>query len=68
MGKDKRRFVAKAPSGEGWRMWDNTLGKWWGQPHAACPDALLDELNGPKHPDRLTALQRTTPGIRANRK
>jgi hypothetical protein len=64
MGKSKRRWVARAVAGEGWRIWDNKLKRFWGQTYDAVPEALLDELNGQKRPDRLTDLQRRT--ARAN--
>jgi hypothetical protein len=64
MGKPKRRFVAKAEAGEGWRIWDNKIGKWWGQRYVNFPEALLVELNGEKRPVQLTNLAKNTPRIK----
>ena len=50
MGKEKRRFVAKAEAGKGWRIWDNTQKKWWGEIYQSFPEKLLQELNGDKSP------------------
>lgn len=58
MGKSKRRYVGKAEAGVGWRIWDNKVGRWWGEPFSYYPDALLKELNGAKRPEHLTELQR----------
>ena len=55
MGKPKVRFVAKPHEG-GWRVWDRTQKKWWGNVFRAFPEALLAELNGPKRPEKLVAL------------
>lgn len=61
MGKAKRRFVGKAESGKGWRIWDNLIKRWWGETYSAFPERLLEELNGPKRPEVLTELLRQTP-------
>jgi len=61
MGKEKRRFVAKAEAGKGWRIWDNTQKKWWGEIYQSFPEKLLQELNGDKRPEQLTQLIRQTP-------
>jgi hypothetical protein len=61
MGKAKRRFVAKAESGKGWRVWDNTQKKWWGEVYQQIPEKLLLELNGNKSPEQLTELLSRTP-------
>lgn len=58
MGARSRRYVAKAVPGEGWRVWDNTLRRWWGNPYAALPTALLAELNGGKSPERIVELSK----------
>lgn len=54
------RFVAKAEVGVGWRIWDNTAKKWWGEVYDQHPEALIAELNGQKRPEVLAALARTT--------
>ena len=46
MGKRQVRFVSKAEAGQGWRIWDRTQKKWWGNPYQAYPERLLAELNG----------------------
>ncbi|MGV3720724.1 MAG: hypothetical protein ACO1SX_07415 [Actinomycetota bacterium] len=61
MGEPDRRFVAKAEAGQGWRIWDRTQKKWWGQPCIQYPEQLLEELNGGKRPDELIRLVRQTP-------
>ena len=61
MGKEKRRFVAKAEAGKGWRIWDNLVRRWWGEPYQNFPEQLLTELNGQKRPDQLTDLIKRTP-------
>jgi hypothetical protein len=63
MGKPKRRFVAKAEAGEGWRIWDNRIRRWWGQRYLNYPEALLTELNGDKRPEHLTDLAKKTARI-----
>jgi hypothetical protein len=60
MGKSKRRFVAKAEAGSGWRIWDNKQKKWWGECYLQHPENLLAELNGDKRPDELTELIKRT--------
>ena len=56
--KNSRRFVAKAEAGNGWRIWDRKMKKWWGQRYKHRPDQIVDELNGQKRPDMLVELQR----------
>jgi hypothetical protein len=68
MGKPKRRFVAKAESETGWRIWDNLQKKWWGERYVNFPEQLLTELNNHKRPDELKELIRQTPRKRAPRK
>ena len=53
MGKPKRRFVAKAEEGKGWRIWDKKQRKWWGERYQSFPGHLLEELNGEKQPIEL---------------
>lgn len=51
----RRRYVARGVSG-GYRIWDNTARRWWGDLYEFCPDDLLDELNDGKDHERITAL------------
>jgi hypothetical protein len=67
MGKPKRRFVAKAEAGKGWRIWDNLIKRWWGEHYQDFPERLLEELNGPKRPEQLTEMIRQTPRKRLKR-
>lgn len=53
----RRGYVARGVPG-GYRIWDNTARRWWGDHYETCPDALLDEMNGPHDPDLITALLR----------
>lgn len=52
------RYVARAEPGIGWRIWNRRTRKPWGNYFRSYPAQLLDELNGPKRPDRLTELSR----------
>ncbi|ADV66461.1 hypothetical protein [Deinococcus maricopensis] len=52
------RYVPKAVPGVGWRIGNTEMKRWWGEPQAAYPAALLHELNGPKRPAPLMALAR----------
>jgi hypothetical protein len=56
MGRRRRRFVAKAEAGEGWRIWDTLQERWWGERYWTLPDRLIAELNGDKRPDQIAAL------------
>lgn len=56
MGARKRRYVGRPVPGDGWRVWDNSLKRWWGNVFADYPAAVLDELNGEGSPERLTEL------------
>jgi hypothetical protein len=58
MGKRRRRYVAKAAAGAGWRIWDNIGKRWWGEHYRDLPGRLLSELNGAKRPDRIRDLIR----------
>jgi hypothetical protein len=58
VGNKRRRFVAKAEAGRGWRIWDNTQKKWWGQHYRRCPEELLLELNAKKRPEVIVKLVR----------
>jgi hypothetical protein len=55
----RKRFVARAEAGRGWRVWDKQQKRWWGRVFARQPDAVLAELNGPKRPERLVELMRS---------
>jgi hypothetical protein len=41
----RKRFVARAEAGRGWRIWDNQQKRWSGPALTRQPDALLAELN-----------------------
>jgi hypothetical protein len=56
MGKEPRRFVAKAEAGRGWRIWDKPQKLCWGPVFATMPEDVLAELNGAKRPEELTTL------------
>ncbi|MEV6012125.1 hypothetical protein AB0M29_35660 [Streptomyces sp. NPDC051976] len=51
----RRRYVARGVPG-GYRIWDTTGRRWWGDHYELCPDDLLTELNTTADPQRLTAL------------
>ncbi|WP_354644125.1 hypothetical protein [Kitasatospora camelliae] len=53
----RRRYVARGVPG-GYRIWDNTVRRWWGDLYEHCPDGLLAELNGRADPAAITALLR----------
>lgn len=40
----------------GYRIWDNKARRWWGDLYELCPDDLLNELNGAKDYEKITAL------------
>ncbi|MGP3633813.1 hypothetical protein ACTU45_10675 [Streptomyces sp. 24-1644] len=50
-----RRYVARGVPG-GYRIWDNTGRRWWGDHCELCPDDLLAELNGAADGARVTML------------
>lgn len=58
MGKQKRRYVARATAGIGWRIWDHKANRWWGKPFTHHPEELIDELNGLKRPDKIVQLSK----------
>jgi hypothetical protein len=64
VGKSFDRFVAKAAAGEGWRVWDRKMRRWWGERYRHYPEQLLAELNGGKNPDRLARLIKQMAGER----
>jgi hypothetical protein len=41
----RRRYVLRGVPG-GWRIWDNTARRFWGELYEVCPDELVAELNG----------------------
>jgi len=47
--------VARGVPG-GYRIWDNTGRRWWGDLYELCPDDLVTELNTTADPHKLTAL------------
>ncbi|MEV4293206.1 hypothetical protein [Microbispora rosea] len=51
----RRRYVARGVPG-GYRIWDNKARRWWGDLYELCPDDLLNELNGEKNSEKITAL------------
>ncbi len=51
----RRRYVARGVPG-GYRIWDNTARRWWGELYQLCPDDLLTELNGDADYDKITDL------------
>ncbi|AXK31764.1 hypothetical protein DVA86_02960 [Streptomyces armeniacus] len=42
----------------GYRIWDNTRRRWWGDLYELCPDDLLAALNGNADHDTVTALMK----------
>lgn len=54
----RKRYVAKAEAGKGWRVWNRKTQKWWGNYFKYYPELLLDELNGEKNPEEITKLNR----------
>lgn len=46
MGVKPRRFVNQAQgNGDGWRIFDTTIKRFWGPPFKECPEQLTNELN-----------------------
>lgn len=62
MGKEKRRYVARATAGIGWRIWDHKAARWWGKPFGYHPEELIAELNGPKRPEKVVELSKPRKG------
>lgn len=58
MGKPNFRYVAKAESGKGWRIWNRRTNRWWGNSFSYYPEALLEELNGAKRPEKIVELSK----------
>ncbi|MEU6344092.1 hypothetical protein ABZ883_24470 [Streptomyces sp. NPDC046977] len=53
----RRRYVPRGVPG-GYRIWDNTGRRWWGDLYQLCPDDLVAALNGGASHERITALLR----------
>lgn len=53
------KYVAKAVPQKGWRIWNRKMKKWWGNFYKEYPQALLDELNGAKRPEKLVELSKS---------
>jgi hypothetical protein len=58
MAAPNTRFVARAEAGNGWRVYDRKMRKWWGEWYGRFPEELLSELNGPKRQERIVDLTR----------
>jgi hypothetical protein len=54
----KLRYVARAEAGTGWKVWDRKTKRSWGNYFHEYPESLLQELNGPKRPEKLVELCR----------
>jgi hypothetical protein len=46
-----RRYVAKAESGKGWRIWESKMKRWWGNYFSRYPEELTKKYghNTPRH-------------------
>jgi hypothetical protein len=53
----RRRYVGRVVPG-GYRVWDNTARRWWGDHCEVQPDELVAHLNGDADPEKITALLR----------
>ncbi|MEV4067622.1 hypothetical protein [Nonomuraea dietziae] len=51
----RRRYVVRGVPG-GYKIWDNKGRRWWDYLYELCPDDLLEELNGGRGHDKITAL------------
>ncbi len=60
MGARRRRYVGKAVPGQGWRVWDTLLRRWWGRVFPTHPDTLLAELNGDKTLEKIIDLSKVS--------
>lgn len=56
VGKTNDRYVARAVTGKGWRIFNRKTQKSWGNYFNEFPSKVLDELNRDKNPDVLKAL------------
>jgi hypothetical protein len=54
----KKKYVAKAEAGKGWRVWNRKTKKWWGNYFAEYPEELLDELNGDRDTKKIVELSK----------
>jgi hypothetical protein len=62
----EKKYVCKAVSGQGWRIWNRRTHRWWGNYFKDFPSDLLDELNGEKRPDKLVEMCRPGYVFRSN--
>jgi hypothetical protein len=53
-----KKYVVKAITGLGWRIWNRQQRRWWGSPFKAYPEELLSELNGLNRPERIVELSK----------
>lgn len=60
MGARRRRYVGKAVPGQGWRVWDTLLRRWWGRVFPTHPGTLLEELNGEKTLEKIIDLSKVS--------
>jgi hypothetical protein len=51
----RRRYVLRGVPG-GWRIWDNSARRFWGELYEVCPEELVDELNGKASVAAITRL------------
>lgn len=58
MGEPRKKYVARAITGVGWRIWNRQQQKWWGNAFKAYPEELLNELNGANRPERIVELSK----------
>lgn len=58
MSTNSKKYVCKAVTGFGWRIWNRKQGRFWGNYFKEYPQQLLDELNGPKRPEEITKLSK----------
>jgi hypothetical protein len=60
MGKPNRRYVLK-PDPKGWKVYDRTLRRYWGNAFAFQDQAerAAEELNGMHRPQVITEISKT---------
>ena len=58
MGTQRRRYVAKAEPGLGWRIWNTKAKRWWGEHYKRYPEEVLTELNGERRPGEISSRTR----------
>ena len=51
----RRRYVVRGVPG-GFRIWDKTASRWWGDHYEVQPDELVEALNRHVDYEQLTAL------------